>query len=85
MSIQMDRNGAGCSLETEEEAQDRLRRSPYGDIRRLSCHYEGSVLYLRGWLANFHHKQLAQEAVGGINGVTRIVNETEVVASSRDG
>ena len=85
MSGQMEHNGGDCSLGVEEEANDRLRGSPHTDIRELSCHCIDGVLFLRGRLSSFHHKQLAQEAVAGICGVTQIVNEVEVVASSREG
>ena len=85
MSNQMDHHGGDCSSEAEQEAKDRLRRSSHSDIRELSCHCVEGVLFLRGRLSSFHQKQLAQEAVGGIDGVRRVVNESGVVASSRDG
>ena len=36
------------------------------------------VLFLRGRLFSFHEKQVAQEVVAGINGVTQVVNEIQV-------
>ena len=36
------------------------------------------VLLLKGHLPNFYHKQLAQEAVAWVKGVSQVVNEIEV-------
>ncbi len=62
-----------------ELAQDCLRRSPYPAVRRVSCEYCEGVLVLRGRLPSYYHKQVAQEAVARLEGVTGIVNEVEVV------
>ena len=61
-----------------ETAQARLAASLYANVRRVSCSYDDDVLTLRGWLPSFYEKQIAQEAVRGLNGVRRIVNEIEV-------
>jgi osmotically-inducible protein OsmY len=63
-----------------EAAKDRLSRTAYPAVRRVSCEYDHGVLFLRGRLPSFYHKQLAQEAVVGLDGVSQVVNETEVVA-----
>lgn len=61
-------------------ARARLLESPYrATLQRLSCHCDNGRLVLRGQLPSFYYKQLAQEAVGDIAGVTHVVNETEVV------
>jgi hypothetical protein len=39
------------------------------------------VLFLRGPLPTFYLKQLAQEAVAGVEGMSQVVNETVVDAS----
>jgi len=44
----------------------------------LSLCYERGVLFLRGQLPTYFHRQLAQEAVRRIEGVTRIINQIEV-------
>ena len=55
--------------------------SPYPEIRRLSCECnDDGVLFLRGHLASFYQKQLAQHAVLDLEGVTQVVNEVEVGA-----
>jgi osmotically-inducible protein OsmY len=61
-----------------QAARTRLQRTPYAIIRRLNCDCRGTILVLRGELPSFYYKKLAQEAVGGIQGVTQVVNEVEV-------
>ena len=61
-----------------EVAMERLRDSPYRTMRRVSCECKHGVLFLRGRLSSFHEKQVAQETVAGIAGVTQVVNEVEV-------
>lgn len=64
-----------------DAARERLQRSPYLPIRRLSCELNGrGVLFLRGELSSFYHKQLAQQAVLNLDGVNRVVNEVVVTA-----
>jgi len=65
--------------ELAQVAQLRLQKTPYPTIQRLSCDCRGSTLVLRGRLPSFYHKQLAQEAVGRIEGITQVLNEIEVV------
>ena len=62
-------------------AQQCLRQSPYMTVRNLSCAFEGGTLFLRGRLPSFYQKQLAQEAVAELEGVTQVVNQTEVMPS----
>ena len=61
-----------------EMAMERLRDSPYNAIRQVSCECKHGVLCLRGRLFRFHEKQMAQETVARIDGVTQVVNEVEV-------
>jgi osmotically-inducible protein OsmY len=63
-----------------EAAKERLRKTPYLAVRNVSCECDRGVLFLRGRLPTFYQKQLTQEAVAGLTGVTQVVNETEVVA-----
>jgi osmotically-inducible protein OsmY len=62
----------------EDTATDRLRTSPHIRTSRVSCQFSRGVLRLRGRLATYFQKQVAQETVRGIEGVTDIVNEIEV-------
>ncbi len=61
-----------------ERAQERLRQSPHLSVRSVSCEFDRGVLRLRGRLSSFYHKQLAQEAVARLPGVTEVVNEVAV-------
>ena len=65
-------------------AKDKLQSNPYRAIRAVSCEYDRGQLLLRGRLSSFFHKQLAQEAVANIEGVTQVVNEIEVITPIRD-
>ena len=61
-----------------EVAMERLQDSPFTVLRRISCECKNGVLFLRGRLFSFYEKQVAQETMAGIDGVTQVVNEVEV-------
>ena len=65
-------------LKMAEAANECLRSSPYRALRAISCECDQSVLLLRGRLPSFYHKQLAQEAVARVGGVSQVVNDIEV-------
>jgi osmotically-inducible protein OsmY len=65
--------------EITQKAKNCLQLHP---VNRVSCEYEGGVLFLRGRSRSFYEKQIAQESVKGIAGVERVVNEIEVIADS---
>jgi hypothetical protein len=56
-------------------------RSP-AVFQDVSCEYDGGTIVLRGRSSSYYNKQLAQETVRGINGVTQVVNEIEVTPTS---
>jgi osmotically-inducible protein OsmY len=60
-----------------------LERSPYRSIRDVSCEFSEGLLFLRGRLGSYYHKQLAQEAVADVEGVLQVVNKIEVVQTRR--
>ena len=64
---------------TADAAQHRILHQPHLATQRLSCEFEQGRLFLRGQVPSFYFKQLAQEAVVGIDGVRQVVNEIEVV------
>lgn len=66
--------------EVSEAAEECLHKSLYLAVRHISCDYDRGVLFLRGRVITFYQKQLAQEAVAKVSGVTRVVNDIEVVA-----
>jgi osmotically-inducible protein OsmY len=59
-------------------AKECLGASPYKVFAGVSCECDHDVLFLRGRVFSFHHKQIAQEAVARVSGVTQVVNEIEV-------
>ena len=63
--------------------QECLRRSPYAAVRNVSCEDRHGVLFLRGQVSSYYHKQVAQEAVARLAGVARIVNALEVTRDFR--
>ena len=67
------------SQEVSQVAVRHLRRSPYPGVRTVSCECEQGVVFLRGWVHCYYYKQLAQEAVRGVEGIAQIMNEIEVV------
>ena len=67
-----------------EMAMERLRESPYKAMRRVSCECKHGVLFLRGRLFSFHEKQVAQEVVAGVSGVTQVVNEIASELTGRE-
>lgn len=64
--------------EVARTAKDRLNRNPYPAIRDISCVCDRGVLVLRGRVSSYYHKQIAQEAVSGVDGVSQVVNDIEV-------
>lgn len=67
-------------------AMRRLQSYHYSEIRRLQCEFYDGILILRGRVSSYFLKQLAQEAVRSVVGVTRIINRLEVVpAAVEDG
>lgn len=76
-----DSSGRFASYEVARAAKARLRTMPYPSVRKVSCECdEQGVLFLRGRLGSYYQKQLAQEAVARLPGVTQVVNQTEVAA-----
>jgi osmotically-inducible protein OsmY len=64
--------------EVEQAAQSRLHASPYPSLKRLKCEFNRGQLVLRGPVHSFFEKQMAQEAIAGVQGVEQIVNGIEV-------
>ncbi len=67
-----------CFVGIAEAAKERLQNSPYLPLRKVLCECEWGVLSLRGHLPSFYQKQLAQQAVSDVKGVSQILNEIEV-------
>ena len=77
---QPDRNSRSRCQEIAEEARDRLRNDPHVNCRNVSCDCEDGVLWLWGELPSFYAKQVAQEAVKTVEGITGINNDIKVTS-----
>jgi osmotically-inducible protein OsmY len=64
--------------------EGRLQRSSYRALRRIRCDFQGDsgVLHLRGSLPSYYLKQVAQELVGGVEGVLHVDNQISVNRTS---
>ena len=69
----------GLSRHISEVAKTCLRDSPYKVFAGISCTCNFGSLLLQGRVSSFHLKQVAQEAVARVTGVTQVVNNIEVV------
>lgn len=69
---------AARRTELTERVRDRLRQSGHYAMRTVTCDDEEGTLVLNGRLPSFYYKQLAQEVVLNVEGVTRLVNRIEV-------
>jgi osmotically-inducible protein OsmY len=73
-------NDAAIPMAVAELGKARLAACPYHALRSVICEFRHGILTLRGRLPTFFHKQMAQEVVNGLNGVSQIVNQIEVMA-----
>jgi osmotically-inducible protein OsmY len=71
------------SQQIVEGAENCLRHNSYLALKNVRCDFHEGALILRGCLPTYYLKQVAQQTVSRLEGVDRIVNEIEVVASSR--
>ena len=60
-------------------AKDRIRHQPHLSVQRIWCEYNGRRLYLRGQVPSFYLKQLRKPPFPGLDGVSQVVNEIEVL------
>jgi hypothetical protein len=65
-------------------AMGRLQASPYHILRKISCECKDGVLTLKGNLLTFYEKQIAQETVSSVEGMTQVVNEIAVEGGNLD-
>jgi osmotically-inducible protein OsmY len=78
MPAPMPANSSVHLLKIAEVANERLQNSQYPALKRILCECHQDVLVLKGRLPSFFYKQLAQEAVARVGGVSQVVNEIEV-------
>jgi osmotically-inducible protein OsmY len=66
------------ALQIQAVAESRLKASPYRSIHKILCVWDNGLLVLQGSLPSYFQKQLAQEAVSDIKGVSQVINQIEV-------
>ena len=78
--LRTSRRVVACSSQDgiRAEAEARLRRSPYAELRRISCELHDGVLILRGRVSCYYLKQVAQHSVCRLEGVVEIDNRLDV-------
>jgi osmotically-inducible protein OsmY len=62
-----------------DAAKQRIFHQAHLNMQRIWCEFTEGRLFLRGQVPSFYHKQLAQVAVAGMDGVDQVVNDIEVV------
>ena len=66
-----------------DRAENCLRHNPYLANKNVQCDFHEGVLTLRGCLPTYYLRQLAQESLGPVFGILRIVNEIEIMGGAR--
>ena len=61
-------------------ARGRLGQSPYFALRGIECACRDGVVTLRRCLPSHYLKQITQETLASIDGITALVNDIEVIA-----
>jgi hypothetical protein len=70
---------ADAAKEVVATAKARILHHAHLKTQRIWCEFDGVTLYLRGQVPCFFFKQLAQQAMVGLDSVRQVVNEIEVV------
>ena len=63
-----------------EAALGRLHRSSYTALRGVGCSFRDGLLELHGILPSHYLKQVAQNLVSDVEGVTTVVNRIDVTS-----
>jgi osmotically-inducible protein OsmY len=62
----------------DEQVSALLAKSPYASTRRLRIETQAGKVVLRGVVPSYYQKQMAQEAVRRLSGVSEVDNQLEV-------
>jgi osmotically-inducible protein OsmY len=73
------KTSAGIAEVVAATAKARILHHPHLKAQRIWCEFDGGNLLLRGQVPSFFFKQLAQQAMLGLDNVRQVVNEIEVV------
>ena len=66
------------SISFEQQLSAIIVRHPHLHQRKLSCRADQGHVTLHGRVHSFFEKQMAQEALRSVNGITSIDNQLEV-------
>src|SRR5262245_25196025 len=66
-----------------EQARDKLRQSPYLELRRVNCDYCDGTVTLAGVVSSHYMRQVAQATILRVDGVCSIANGLEVHSQAR--
>jgi osmotically-inducible protein OsmY len=69
---------AACEIALDSRVHDALQQSPYLSNRKLRFETQQGRVVLRGIVASYYQKQMAQEALRRLEGVHQIENHLEV-------
>ncbi|TWU40071.1 BON domain protein [Novipirellula aureliae] len=64
--------------EVEVDIQQAFRSTRYSALRDVTFLWNDGILMLRGTVRTYFLKQLAQECVRDVNGVTHVINSIKV-------
>lgn len=69
---------AQISIQLEDRVLSAIERNPHVPGRNLRFETESGRVTLRGVVRSYFQKQMAQEALRGVDGIAEIHNELEV-------
>jgi osmotically-inducible protein OsmY len=69
---------AGGSV-VEATVRSQLRAAPYAVLRQIACEFRDGVVLLHGRVPSFYMKQVAQNIVHCVEGVSEVRNHLDVV------
>jgi osmotically-inducible protein OsmY len=67
----------------ERSAKLRLESSAYAALKAVKCRFGHGTLLLKGDVPTYFHKQIAQEAMRALPGVSHIANDIRVRRDAR--
>jgi osmotically-inducible protein OsmY len=77
-SLQEDIANGLEAARVERAAKSRLEDSAYAAVKAVKCRFRRGTLLLKGNVPTYFHKQLAQEAMRALPGVSQIANRISV-------
>ena len=77
-------SGTASNRDVMAVAQDRLASSGYfgTHFKEIACDFTNGVLTIRGRVPTFYLKQILQEVLRDVDGVSRIDNQVNVVSAT---